>query len=133
LDQRLAGRIQNRRGAHKWALSARVEPKRVIGTVGILNIRHDAERCVDRRVVSIPQWAALVGLADDGRSLAMARKLVAKGGGPKVVRVGRRDGIRLRDHAQWVRSRPWAKYLKASAAAEREKHQRIRSQKRRRK
>jgi hypothetical protein len=30
-----------------------------------------------RRMVSIPQWAALAGLADDGRSLAAARALIA--------------------------------------------------------
>lgn len=75
-------------------------------------------------VVSIPQWAEIVGLADDGMSLATARRLIAKGAGPKLTKVGRRDGIRLRDHGKWARSNPWAKYLAASVAAEREKRER---------
>jgi hypothetical protein len=73
------------------------------------------------RMVSVLQWAGLAGLADDDSSLAAARKLIAKGEGPKVVRDGRRDGIRLSDHAKWARSKPWAKYLATSATAEREK------------
>jgi hypothetical protein len=77
-----------------------------------------------RRIVSIVQWAGIAGLADDGTSLAAARRLVAKGGGPKVVRIDERDGVRLRDHEKWARSKPWAKYLTSSAAAERQKRQR---------
>jgi hypothetical protein len=78
------------------------------------------------RIVSIPQWAGLAGLADDDLSLATARKILAKGEGPKIERDGRRDGIRFSDHAKWARSKPWAKYLTASAAAEREKRERKR-------
>ena len=69
-----------------------------------------------RRVVSIVQWAGIAGLADDGTSMATAR-LLAGGEGPNVVKVGRRVGVRLGDHAQWARSKPWAKYLAATAAA----------------
>jgi hypothetical protein len=79
---------------------------------------------VSDRMVSIPVWAGLAGLADDGKSMAAARKLIAKGEGPKVVQDGRRDGIRLSDHARWARSKPWAKCMAASAAAEREKRAR---------
>jgi hypothetical protein len=44
-----------------------------------------------KRMVSIPQWAALAaGLADDGHSLAVARALIAQGDGPQVVQVRRR-------------------------------------------
>jgi hypothetical protein len=74
-------------------------------------------------MMSVPQWAGLAGLADDILSLAVARKLLAKGEGPKIERDGRRDGIRFSNHAKWARSKPWAKYLTASAAAEREKRQ----------
>ena len=41
-----------------------------------------------KRTVSIAQWAALAGLADDGRSLATARALIGQGDGPEVVPVG---------------------------------------------
>jgi hypothetical protein len=80
-------------------------------------------------VVSVPQWAGLAGLADDGMSIATARKLIADGTGPEVVEIKRQtrngpvavEGVRLRDHKRWARSKPWAKYLTASAAAERDK------------
>jgi len=83
-------------------------------------------------VVSIPQWAALTGLADDGRSLATARSIIAKGAGPDTVEIKRRtrngivavEGIRLRDHCRWLRAQPWAKFMAISAAAEREKRER---------
>ena len=41
-----------------------------------------------KRTVSISHWAALAGLADDGRSLATARALIAQGDGPEVVPSG---------------------------------------------
>lgn len=83
------------------------------------------------RIVSIPRWAEIAGLADDGISVATARRLIDTGQGPTVVKVGKRHGVRLQDHAQWARSQPWAKYLVASAAAAREKRERHRSPKRR--
>jgi hypothetical protein len=42
-----------------------------------------------KRTVSIPQWAALVGMADDDRSLVVARALISQGDGPEVVQVHR--------------------------------------------
>jgi hypothetical protein len=89
-------------------------------------------------VVRIPQWAGIAGLADDGRSLATARSIIANGAGPETVEVKRRTrngtiavaGVRLRDHRRWLRAQPWARFMAASAAAEREKRQR-RSPKRR--
>ncbi|MGD0420236.1 MAG: hypothetical protein ABSA68_11780 [Xanthobacteraceae bacterium] len=74
--------------------------------------------------MSVVQWAGIAGLADDCRSLATARRLLAEGEGPKVVKVGRRAGVQLGDHALWVRSKPWAKYLAARAALEFEKRER---------
>jgi hypothetical protein len=75
-------------------------------------------------IVSIPEWAEFAGLAEDHRSIAAARWLIDTGQGPKVAKVGQRRGVRLQDHARWARSQPWAKYLAASAAAEREKRER---------
>ncbi len=72
-------------------------------------------------VVSIPQWARRAGLADDDRSIATARQLIAKGEGPDVVQVEQRQGVRLRDHETWARSKPWAQYLADLAAGERDK------------
>jgi hypothetical protein len=76
-------------------------------------------------MVSVPQWAALAGLADDGRSLAAARALIAHGDGPQVVQVRRRRrtdaGVQLRDHRRWVRDNEWAKFLVTEAARERSK------------
>ena len=43
-----------------------------------------------KRTVGISHWAALAGLADDGRSLATARALIAQGDGPDVVPLQRR-------------------------------------------
>ena len=78
-----------------------------------------------KRTVSISHWAALAGLADDGRSLAMARALIAQGDGPEVVPVRRRDrtdtGIPLRDHKRWLRRNEWAKVLAREAAKGRRK------------
>jgi hypothetical protein len=78
-----------------------------------------------RRMVTIPQWAALAGLADDGRSLATARALITKGDGPQVVQVRRRrrtdTGVQLNDHRRWVRDNEWAKFLVSEAARERRK------------
>ena len=78
-----------------------------------------------KRTVSISHWAALAGLADDGRSLAMARALIAQGDGPEVVPVRRRDridiGIPLRDHERWLRKNEWAKVLAREAAKGRRK------------
>lgn len=81
-------------------------------------------------VVSIPQWAGIAGLADDGRSLATASRLIAKGEGPETVKVNNRSGVRPRDHAKWARSHPWAKYLAAREAAERAKCERYPSYRR---
>jgi hypothetical protein len=78
-----------------------------------------------KRIVSLPQWAALVGLAEDGRSLATARMLIAQGDGPEAVRVLRRHrtdtGVRLRGHQKWLRKNQWAKFLAAEAAKQRRK------------
>jgi hypothetical protein len=73
-----------------------------------------------RRIVSIPQWANVAGLADDGRSIAAARGLLAKGQGPQVVREGQRDGVQLQDHETWMQATPWAKYLASLPASERD-------------
>jgi hypothetical protein len=77
------------------------------------------------RMVGIPQWAALAGLADDGHSLAVAGALIAQGDGPQVVQVHRRrrtdSGVELHDHRRWVRDNEWAKFLVAEAARERRK------------
>ncbi len=75
------------------------------------------------RIVSVPQWGEIAGLADDSTSLEIARKLLIDGDGPEVVKVGRRDGVRLRDHARWARSQPWAEYLSTVSASERDKRQ----------
>jgi hypothetical protein len=76
-------------------------------------------------MVSVPQWAAIAGLADDGRSLAAARALIAQGDGPQVVQVRRRwrtdSGVQVRDHRRWVRDNEWAKFLVAEATRERRK------------
>jgi hypothetical protein len=78
-----------------------------------------------KRTVSIPQWAALIGMAEDGRSLLAARALIEQGDGPEVVRVCRRrrtdSGIRLRDHGRWVGTNEWAKFLAAEVAKKRRK------------
>jgi hypothetical protein len=76
-------------------------------------------------IASILQWAALVGLADDPRSLAVARALIEQGDGPDVAQVQRRHrtdcGVRLSDHERWVRTNKWAKFLAAEAAKHRRK------------
>jgi hypothetical protein len=78
-----------------------------------------------KRTLSIPQWAALVGMAEDSRSLAAARALIEGGDGPEVVPVRRRrrskTGVRLGDHERWVRTNEWAKFLAAEAAKDRRK------------
>jgi hypothetical protein len=75
--------------------------------------------------VSISHWAALAGLAEDGRSLATARLLIAQGDGPEVVPVRRRHrtdtGVQLRSHQRWLRKNQWAKFLAAEAAKHRRK------------
>ena len=78
-----------------------------------------------RATLSIPQWAEHSGIADDGRSVAIARILLATGQGPQTVKLGQREGVSLQDHEAWARKTPWAKYLTTSAAAEREHRQRI--------
>jgi hypothetical protein len=76
-----------------------------------------------KRTVSLAQWAALAGLGDDGRSVATARALIRQGEGPEVVPVNRKHrtdtGVQLRDHRQWLRKKPWAKFLAAEAAKHR--------------
>jgi hypothetical protein len=78
-----------------------------------------------RTTMSISNWAALVGLADDPRSVAAARALIAKGDGPEVVPVRRRHrtdtGVALREHQRWLRKNGWAKFLAAEAAKQRKK------------
>jgi hypothetical protein len=78
-----------------------------------------------KRTVSIPQWAALAGLAEDGRSVATGRALITQGDGPEVVPVRRRhrtdNGVQLRDHQRWLRKNGWAKFLAAEAAKHRSK------------
>ena len=78
-----------------------------------------------KRSVSLPQWAALAGLAEDGRSVATARALITQGDGPEVVLVRRRHrtdtGVQLRDHQRWLRKNGWAKFLAAEAAKHRRK------------
>jgi hypothetical protein len=78
-----------------------------------------------KRTVSVAQWAALAGLADDGRSVATARALIRQGDGPEVVPVSRKHrtdtGVRLRDHQRWLRKNAWAKVLAAEAAKNRRK------------
>ena len=73
-----------------------------------------------KRSMSLPQWAALAGLADDGRSLATARSLIAQGDGPEVVPVRRPlrtdTGVQLGSHQRWLRKNQWAKFLAAEAA-----------------
>jgi hypothetical protein len=86
---------------------------------------HDGATSRRKRTVSISHWAALAGLADDGRSLATARALIAQGDGPEVVPVRRRartdTGIPLGDHERWLRRNEWAKFLAAEAARHRRK------------
>jgi hypothetical protein len=86
----------------------------------------------DRRIVSVPQWADRSGLADDGKSIAAARGLIAQGDGPTVTKINRLtrngpvtvDGVRLREASRWLRKQPWAKYLAERAASERERLER---------
>jgi hypothetical protein len=67
-------------------------------------------------IISVAQWAGRMGLADDDRSRAIARKVIADGDGPATTRVRRSNaladvGIKFRDHRRWVRRTPWASYL----------------------
>jgi hypothetical protein len=82
-----------------------------------------AARRIAQRTISIPQWAHKTGLADDGRSIATARGLIATGQGPEVVSDGRREGIRIQDHEAWTQATPWAAYLAALPESERDKRQ----------
>ena len=80
-----------------------------------------------RALIGIPQWAEKTGLADDGRSIATARTLIAKGSGPQVTTIERRtkhgsvaiDGVHLGDHEQWAQANAWAQYLTSLAPGER--------------
>jgi hypothetical protein len=76
-----------------------------------------------KRTVSLAQWAALAGLAEDGRSFATARALIRQGDGPEVVPVSRKHrtvtGVQLRDHQRWLQKEPWAKFLAAQAVKHR--------------
>jgi hypothetical protein len=66
-----------------------------------------------KRTMSLAQWAALAGLAEDGRSVATPRALIRQGEGPEVVPVNRKyrtdTGVQLRDHQRRLRKKPWAK------------------------
>jgi hypothetical protein len=68
-------------------------------------------------VLSVAEWAQRLGLAEDGRSIAAARTLIAKGKGPTLTPLGKRNGVDLHDHAAWLRTQPWARYLARRAAA----------------
>jgi predicted DNA-binding transcriptional regulator AlpA len=55
----------------------------------------------DLRVLSVPQWAALIGV-----SLPTAKRLLKSGDGPKVIQLSeRRIGIRMIDHHRWTEAR----------------------------
>jgi hypothetical protein len=78
-----------------------------------------------KRTMSVPHWARLAGLAEDDRSSATARLLIAQGDGPEVVPVRRRHrtdyGVLPRDHRRWLHNKEWAKFLAAEAAKDRRK------------
>ncbi|MGO9631514.1 MAG: hypothetical protein ACLPXW_21315 [Xanthobacteraceae bacterium] len=74
------------------------------------------------RLIGIPHWAGLIGLADDDRSRAVARALIAQGDGPQTKqRKRKKSGVRLRDHQDWLRQNEWAKFLAQEAARNRRK------------
>jgi hypothetical protein len=76
-----------------------------------------------KRAMSISQWAAFAGLAEDDGSLAIARALIKQGNGPEVVSISRKhrtdNGVQLSDYQRWLRKNPWAKFLAEEAAKER--------------
>jgi hypothetical protein len=75
--------------------------------------------------MGIPQWAKEIGLGDDERSLAIARKLLDQGDGPKVARrPDDNEGVRPRDHLRWLRTQPWVKCLSKNAASPMRQHKR---------
>lgn len=78
-----------------------------------------------QRTISIQQWAALLGLADDARSIETARTLITQHIGPETVQVRQskrsKSGVRLRDHQDWLSQNEWAKFLTAEAARNRRK------------
>jgi hypothetical protein len=78
------------------------------------------------RVVSVPQWAGRAGLADDGKSIAAARSLIAQGLGPIITKIQRPtttvQGVRLSDHDAWAQANAWAAYLASLPASEREQY-----------
>jgi hypothetical protein len=90
-----------------------------------------AERSSEHRIVSIPQWAKLAALADDGRSIAAARSLLSQGHGPATTDIQRKtrngaiivQGIPLSEHQMWTQTNPWAGYLASLPAAERAQRQ----------
>jgi hypothetical protein len=101
-------------------MTERINRKR---RAGQLHVSRDPSR--RKRTVSISHWAALAGLAEDGRSLATARSLIAQGDGPEVVPVRRPHrtdtGVQLGSHQRWLRKNQWAKFLATEAAKDRRK------------
>jgi predicted DNA-binding transcriptional regulator AlpA len=55
----------------------------------------------DHQVLRVPEWAALANI-----SVRSARRLMASGDGPKVVRLSsRRIGITVASHKAWIAAR----------------------------
>jgi predicted DNA-binding transcriptional regulator AlpA len=55
----------------------------------------------DSQVLRLPEWAQLARI-----SLRTARRLMASGDGPRVVRLSsRRFGVTLAAHKEWIASR----------------------------
>ena len=79
-----------------------------------------------RYVISIPEWARIAGLAEDGQSIAVARQILGTDAAPDVAHVVQHPipGVDLRAHRRWLRRTPWARYLASttprSVAAKRE-------------
>lgn len=56
---------------------------------------------LDRRVLTLPQWAERTGL-----SVSTARRIINRGDGPPVIDVStRRRGVRVCDDYDWQQSR----------------------------
>lgn len=75
------------------------------------------------RILSIPQWAGKAALADDGKSIATARKLVTTSDGPVTTKIRRIPYVKASDHQAWAQATPWAEYLASLPAFEREQRQ----------
>lgn len=75
------------------------------------------------RSLSIPQWARIAGLADDGKSIATARKLITTADGPVTTKIRRIPRVKVADHEAWAQATAWAAYLASLVPFEREKRQ----------